>query len=88
MAELNTSDAPKRQQHNTNRIPSTKSMLGLTFGLFMMCIYVGMGILLMYNFFGWTESWTIARWVVGVVLIIYGIFRGWRQYKDFTQTDE
>ncbi len=86
MSELNENDT---QRHNSVRrkMPSTKTLLGLGFGIFMVFIYVGMGVLLLINFFNWPASWNIARWIVAPVLVIYGFFRGWRQYKMFTQDD-
>jgi hypothetical protein len=27
-----------------------------------------------------TQAWTIGRWIVGAVLVIYGIWRAYRQY--------
>jgi hypothetical protein len=41
-----------------------------------------MGILCMTNWFNYpeTQAWTIGRWIVGVVLVIYGIWRAYRQY--------
>jgi hypothetical protein len=39
-----------------------------------------MGILLLINFFGWDTDWAWTRYIVGVVLIIYGFWRGYRQY--------
>lgn len=51
------------------------------FGVFMIILYVGMGVLLLVNAFNWSNDWAWCRYVVGVVLIIYGIFRGYRQYR-------
>lgn len=72
-------------KHN---LPSTKQILGVTFGIFMVIIYVGMGVLLMINFFQWNNDWGWTRWIVGVVLVIYGFFRGYRVYKDLAKKDE
>lgn len=68
-----------------NNLPSTNSILGITFGIFMVFVYVGMGILLFINFFNWGADWAWTRWVVGAVLIIYGIFRGYRTYTSFVR---
>ena len=56
--------------------------LRIAFGFFMVIIYIGMGVLCLINFFGApaTDGWTIARYVVGVMLIIYGFWRGYRMY--------
>lgn len=53
----------------------------LIFGAFMVIIYIGMGVLCMTNWFGYpeTNAWVIGRWVVGVVLVIYGLWRAYRQ---------
>jgi len=69
-------------------VPSTRTLLGVTFGIFMVIIYVGMGVLLLINFFGWNTGWAWTRYLVGTVLIVYGFFRAWRQYKDFTRRDD
>lgn len=62
-------------------MPTPKKAVAVAFGIFMIIIYVGVGILLIMNFFNWGASWTWVRWVLGVVLIIYGIFRGYRQFN-------
>ncbi len=85
--KFNTSDN-RPQRHTVNKLPSTKKILGVTFGIFMVIIYVGMGVLLLINFFDWQNDWAWTRWVVGIMLIVYGIFRGWRQYQDFTRPNE
>lgn len=58
------------------------SKLRIAFGLIMAVIYIAVGILLLINFFGWTDDtvWVFARYVVGIVLILYGIFRGYRAF--------
>ena len=47
----------------------------------MVCVYVGMGIALALNLFDWdnTALWRGLRWVMAVVFIAYGIYRGHRQ---------
>ena len=88
MSELDKNSMPERREP-ARRLPSTKSILGLTFGIFMVIIYVGMGVLLMIDFFGWGNTgWGWMRWVVGPVHVVYGFYRGYRQYKMFTQPDE
>ena len=51
------------------------------FGIIMIVIYVGMGVLLLINFFNWGGDWAWTRYVVGIVLIIYGLWRAYRQVK-------
>ena len=50
------------------------------FGIFMIIVYVGMGVLLLTGFFGHPAGtiWTVLNWVVGIILIIYGIWRAVR----------
>lgn len=62
-------------------VPTPKKAIALAFGIFMIIVYVGVGILLILNFFNWDSSFTWVRWLLGVVLIIYGIFRGYRQFR-------
>ena len=62
----------------TNNTPKIARMI---FGIFMIIIYVGMGILLLVNFFDWESgSWEWLRWTGGVLLILYGIWRAYRQF--------
>lgn len=65
-----------------NSMPSTSGILGVVFGIFMVIVYVGMGVLLFINFFGWGADWAWTRWVVGAVLIVYGFYRGYRTFKS------
>lgn len=84
-AEDNNQRPVTRRQSS---LPSTNSILGVTFGIFMVIVYVGMGVLMFINFFNWTNDWAWTRWVVGAVLIVYGIFRGYRTYVTFKRHDQ
>lgn len=45
-------DGYDRPTHTTRRtVPSTRSILGLVFGIFMFLVYEGMGVLMFINFF-------------------------------------
>jgi len=81
-------DGYQRPQHKRVSMPSTRNILGLVFGIFMVIVYVGMGVLLFINFFRWSSDWAWTRWVVGAVLIVYGIFRGFRTYADLVGKNE
>lgn len=63
-------------------MPTTSGILGVVFGIFMFIVYEGMGVLLFINFFDWSSGWDAPRWIVGVILVIYGFFRAYRTYKD------
>lgn len=51
----------------------------LVFGIFMILIYVGVGLLFIFDFFN-IDNTAISR-VVGGLLILYGIFRAYRLYR-------
>ena len=74
-------DFRRDNDRQTTGISRTNSILRMIFGIFMIVIYVGMGVLLLINFFGWDGDWAWTRYVVGIVLIIYGIWRAYRQIK-------
>lgn len=78
---MNTSEENNSRREYT--IPESKSqkMVRTVFGIIMILIYVGMGVLLLINFFNWQSDWAWTRYVVGIVLIIYGFWRAYRQYK-------
>ncbi len=71
---------PERRD-NTMKPTKAQNILGTIFGIVMIIIYVGMGVLLLINFFNWENDWAWTRYIVGIVLIIYGFWRGYRQYK-------
>lgn len=68
-----------RNEDGTPERPK-RNALTVAFGLFMVLVYLGMGCLLFVNFFGAPDTpvWTFGRWFVGIVLVLYGIFRCWR----------
>lgn len=84
----NSENNQYRSAASRSRVPSTRSILGLVFGIFMFLVYEGMGVLMFINFFNWSGDWAWTRWIVGVVLVLYGFFRGYRTYKDLTRKDE
>lgn len=52
------------------------------FGIFMICVYLGMAYLLYINFFEWTsEPWLTLRYIFAGILALYGIYRCYRQIK-------
>lgn len=79
----------REQMHGTEEesrpaIGSSNKSMRAVFGAIMILIYIGVGVLLLINFFGWEADWTWVRWVVGIVLIAYG---GFRAYRYFTGID-
>lgn len=56
----------------------------IVLGVFMILVYIGMGILFFCDYFDWNEYggvWEVLNYVCGVVLVLYGIYRGYRLYK-------
>lgn len=67
------------QDEGRKVVPSPSRSVGIAFGIFMIIVYVGVGILLLINYFNW-DSMAWARYVLGILLIVYGVFRGYRMF--------
>ncbi len=54
----------------------------IVFSIFMIIVYIGMGVLMVLpsNIFGFPDQFTWVRILVGVLLMIYGVWRGYRAY--------
>ena len=72
--------APERPDHRGNH-PTTPQIMRNVFGIFMILVYVAMGVALFLNAFNWDADFTWPRIICGVLLVIYGIWRGYRQFK-------
>lgn len=60
---------------NNNPVPQKGR---LVFGIIMVLIYLGVGLLFIFNVFSiWNTTVSV---IVGALLIIYGIWRGYRLY--------
>lgn len=76
----------RRKMHNDESeggrpvVPAPKRPVAIAFGIFMVLVYLAVGILFLVNFFKWDESFTWVRYVIGILLILYGVFRGYRQF--------
>ena len=74
----------RRQMHgnddDNNRRQGSGRLVRWVYTIFMVVLYIGMGILLLLNFFEWAPEYTWPRNIVGIVLIIYGIWRAYRHY--------
>lgn len=62
-----------------NEKKKTPKLARTIFGIIMICIYVGMGGLVLAGYFSWMHEWL--RWAGGVMFIVYGIWRAYRQFK-------
>lgn len=70
----------RRPDHRGSH-PTTPQIMRNVFGIFMILVYIGMGILLFMNFFQFDADFAWVRYVGGVLFILYGIWRGYRQAK-------
>lgn len=67
---------------SNNRSTGTPQLMRNIFGILMIIVYVGVGILFFVGFFPWfSGSWAWARWTIGALLVAYGVFRAYRQFK-------
>ena len=80
-SHIPTPEEPRRQRQENGDDTGSKAnrIMRSIFGIIMIVIYVGMGVLLLINYFNWGGDWAWTRYVVGVVLIIYGFWRAYRQ---------
>lgn len=61
---------------------ATPRTMRIVFGVFMIVIYIGMGVLLLTSFFDQVIPYAWIRIVLAVAFIIYGIWRGYRQFSN------
>lgn len=80
MNNMKTNEEESREPDYRDR-PSTPGIMRNIFGIFMIVVYVGMGVLLFINFFRFDASMAWLRYVGGVMFILYGIWRAYRQAK-------
>lgn len=72
------SNDERRDEGGANK---ANKIMRAVFGIIMVIVYVGMGVLLLINRFHWDGDWAWTRYVVGGVLVIYGFWRAYRQVK-------
>jgi hypothetical protein len=68
---------PKNNGSGTSRHENAAKTM---FGLLMILIYIGLGILFLFNFFGWPDNWNLARISLGILFVVYGVWRCYRQF--------
>lgn len=68
---------------------SAKTIIRFSFGIIMIAIYLGMGYLMLMNYFNIKHVISIS---LGVLFVVYGIFRGYRLAKgldyNYANTDK
>lgn len=67
---------------NDNRTSKTPQVMRNIFGVVMIIVYIGVGLLFLFGFFNpIIGSWTWLRWAGGILFIVYGIWRAYTQFK-------
>lgn len=79
-SHIPTPEERRRERQEADTTPKANRIMRSVFGIIMIIVYVGMGVLLLINYFNWTGDWAWTRFVVGIMLVIYGIWRAYRQY--------
>lgn len=70
------------QDNNTENTQNRPGVMRIVYGVFMIVIYIGMGILLLSNVFNEVIPIQWIRIVLAVSFIIYGIWRAYRQFSN------
>ncbi len=67
------------QETKTSKMPQIMRNI---FGIIMILIYLGMGVMMLSGVFSqFSGSFEWVRWVGGILLIVYGFWRAYRQFK-------
>lgn len=61
-----------------NNYPGAPKAARLWFGIFMILVYLGVGLLFIFKVFDIIDD--TVSYIIGGLLIVYGIFRGYRLY--------
>ena len=65
--------------YDDNNRPVAPKGARLAFGIIMILVYIGVGLLFIFNVFD-IVSPTVS-YIIGGILCVYGVFRGYRLYK-------
>lgn len=66
---------------NNDNMPGTPKGARVAFGILMICVYVGVGLLFIFDVFN-IDSPALS-YVIGGLLCAYGVWRGVRLYKGW-----
>jgi len=64
------------------RHPGTPHTMRVVFGIFMIIFYVAIGVLILAGVLNFYGDWEWLRWVAGIILVAYGIWRGYMQFAS------
>ena len=65
---------------SSDNMPQTPKGARIAFGIFMILVYLGVGVLFILNVFNIDKAISI---VIGSLLCVYGVWRGIRLYKGW-----
>ena len=66
-----TPEERRRERMEQSEPMGANKVMRSIFGIIMIIVYVGMGVLLLINFFGWGGDLAWTRYFVGFVLIMF-----------------
>lgn len=73
---------------NDTKSSNSPRMMGNIFGIFMILVYIGMGVLFYIDFFQFAEKYQWVRWLFGTCFVLYGIWRAYRQIRANCGSDD
>ena len=72
---------------NEKRKSSIPQGILIAMGIFMVLVYIGMGTMFFIDLFEWAtyaSPWPLLNYACGVILVLYGIYRGYRLIKGLS----
>lgn len=67
------------ERENNNR-PGVPKTMRTVFGIFMILFYLTIGVLILVGVLDFYGDWEWLRWTAGIILVVYGLWRGYRQF--------
>ena len=68
--------------YNDNK-PTAPKSARVAFGILMVCVYIGVGLMFILNVFSSIIENTTISYAIGGILCVYGIWRGYRLYRGW-----
>ncbi len=68
--------------YNDNK-PAAPKGARVAFGILMVCVYIGVGLMFIFNIFSSIIDNTTLSYVIGGLLCLYGVWRGYRLYRGW-----
>lgn len=68
--------------YNDNK-PTAPKGARVAFGILMVCVYIGVGLMFIFSIFSSIIDNTTLSYVIGGLLCLYGVWRGYRLYRGW-----